>query len=181
MDAEAVKLVVQLTSTAVALIALYVSFRNERRNHERFQQQLDLSRRVAEGNARPLLALSISAYDDHKALELTNHGSGTAVISNVVIRRGKRTAGSVPDVLDLGRDIVWNDFTDFGDSIVYVPPRASEVLIDLTYDHLIEQGFSEEDAASQLEELEQQIDEIRVSVTYEDVLGNVIAEDEELS
>jgi hypothetical protein len=32
-----------------------------------------------------------------------------------------------------------------------------------------------------MEELESQIDEVRVSVTYDDVLGNVIAEDEQMN
>ena len=75
--------VAPLLSTITAVAALFISFRTERRVQGRFQQQLDLSRRIAEANIRPLLALTISAYVDHKAIELTNHGAGTAVIRKI--------------------------------------------------------------------------------------------------
>src|SRR5947207_543993 len=119
IDSESLKLVAQTTSTVVALVALYLTFRAERRNQMRFQEQLDLSRRIAQANVRPLLAVTVSAYVDHKALELENHGAGTAVIRKLAFRRGRRTAGNVLDLMDFERDIVWDDFiTEIDDSLL---------------------------------------------------------------
>jgi hypothetical protein len=182
IDSETLKSAAQATTTAVALVALYLTFRGERRNQMRFKEQLDLSRRVAKANVRPLLAVTVSAYVDHKALELENHGAGTAVIRKLAFRRGKRTATNVLDLMDFEQEIVWDDFvTEIDDSVLYIRPESSEMMIELTQDRLLEQGFSERDAAALLEDLEKQIDEVRVTVTYDDVLGNVVAKNEQLN
>jgi len=174
-------LLAQTTSTLVALGALYVTFRNEQRNQYRFEQQLDFSRRIAEANIRPLLALTTSAYLDRKALELVNHGAGTAVVTNIVFRRGDQSAASIQDVLQLSQNVIWNDFTELDDVVEYLPPRTTDVLVELTLDHVIAQGIPERQAIKLMEELEQQLDETKVIVTYEDILGNLIAEDEQLN
>ncbi|MGH9874316.1 MAG: hypothetical protein ACRD9S_17830 [Pyrinomonadaceae bacterium] len=182
IDSEILKLAAQATSTAVALVALYLAFRGERRNQTRFKEQLDLSRRIAEANIRPLLAVTVSGYVDRKALEVENHGAGTAVVRELAFRRGKHTATDVLDLLEFEQEIEWDDFTTgLENSILYIRPNSSEMMIELTQDHLLEQGFSEDEAAALLEELEKQIDEVRVIVAYDDVLGNVIAKNEQLN
>lgn len=180
-DTETLKFSAQLVSTLVGLTALFVSFRNENRNQLRFQQQLEFSKTIAEANVRPLLALTISAYEDRKAVELVNHGSGTAVIREIVFKRGEHVAGNIPDVLDLTYEVVWNDFTELDDTLEYLPAKGIDVLIELTHERLMDYDFSEEDASEALEELEKQLDEVKVIVTYDDVLGNVIAEAEQLN
>jgi len=181
LDPETLKLMSQMVSTLIGLVALFISFRNEHRNQLRFQQQLEFSKSIAEANIRPLLALTVSGYLERKALELVNHGSGTAVVTAITFKRGDREAASVPDVIELSDDVVWNDFTLLEDAIEYLPSKASDTLIELTYDHLIGQGFSKSAAAALMEELEAQLDEVKVTVTYEDVLGNVIADAEQLN
>ena len=178
---ETLKFSAQMVSTLVGLVALLISFRNEHRNQLRFQQQLEFSKSIAEANVRPLLALTISAYLDRKALELVNHGSGTAVITNIVFRRGDREASCVADLIDLGREVVWDDFTELEDTIEYLPSKASDTLIELTLERLAEQDLTEVDAEALMEDLESQLDEVKVTVTYEDVLGNIIAEAEQLN
>jgi hypothetical protein len=181
LDPETLKISAQMVSTLVGLVALFISFRNEHRNQVRFQQQLDFSKSIAEANVRPLLALTISAYLDRKALELVNHGSGTAVITNIVFRRHDREASCVVDVIDLGRQVVWDDFTELEDTIEYLPSKASDTLIELTTERLTEQGITESEAEALMGNLESQLDEVKVIVTYEDVLGNIIAEAEQLN
>ncbi|MGH9966406.1 MAG: hypothetical protein ACREBG_01025 [Pyrinomonadaceae bacterium] len=182
IDSEALKLAAQATSTAVALVALYLTFRGERRNQIRFKEQLDLSRRIGEANIRPLLAVTVSGYVDRKALELENHGAGTAVVRELAFRRGKHTATDVLDLMEFEQEIEWDDFiTGLENSTLYIRPNSSEMMIELTQDHLLEQGFSEDEAATVLKELEKQIDEVRVTVTYDDVLGNVVAKKEQLN
>lgn len=181
IDSGTLQLAAQLTSTLIALVALFIGLRNENRNQIRFQQQLEASKRIAEANIRPLLALTVSGYLDRKALELVNHGTGTAVIRKISFSRGDLVACSVPDVLELSREVIWNDFTDLEDVVEYLPAKGVDTLVELTLDRLIDQGLAETEAANLMEELEAQIDEILVTITYDDVLGNVIAEDEQLN
>ncbi|MEA2339310.1 MAG: hypothetical protein QOE82_3317 [Thermoanaerobaculia bacterium] len=181
MPAIDAQLAAQLTSTAIALVALFIGLRNENRNQIRFRKQLALSKRIADANIRPLLALTISGYTDRKAMELVNHGMGTAVIRNISLSRGDLIASKVPDLLDLGREVVWNDFTELDDVIEYLPSKGVDVLVLLTFDRLTKQGLTETEATAVMEMLESQLDEVKVTVTYDDVLGNVIAEDEQLN
>ena len=44
MDTELIKLVAQLLSTFIAITALIISFRAERRNQKRFERQLELTK-----------------------------------------------------------------------------------------------------------------------------------------
>jgi hypothetical protein len=177
IDSETFRLIAQAASTAVAFVAIYLSFRSERRNQIRFQEQLDLSRRIAEANIRPLLSLTAKTYVDRKGLELENLGTGTAVITKLTFQRGKHIASDILDVLDLEVDVEWDDFTS---SISNIPSKTSENLVELSEEKLLEQGISKSKAAALLEKLAGQIDEIKLTVTYEDVLGNVIARNDEI-
>ena len=112
LNPTTLQLVAPFVSLTVGVAALLLSLRSERRNQVRFQHQLDLSRRIAEANVRPLLGLTTNAYED-KRLELSNHGTGTAVIRSLVFRRGRKAATSVPDILDLPAEVVWDDFADY--------------------------------------------------------------------
>lgn len=178
-NADMIRLVAQLASTAVALVALYVSFRTEHRNHVRFKQQLHLSERIAKANVRPLVALTLSGYLNKAGLELENHGAGTAVISDISFHLGTRTGSSVPRVLDLKHNVEWNDFTDYEDSTpTYLPAKSTETLVELTLENLLRQGFTKDQATVTLKRVESQLDEVCMKITYEDVLGNVIAKNE---
>ena len=173
----------QPAATLVAVVALIVSFLAERRNQRRFDQQMEESRLLAHANVRPLLALTRSGYLDHKALHLVNHGIGAAVVTKVRFERGGRTALSVPDVVELSGNVVWDDYTEYSeDGIFYIPAGGAETLIELTQDNLEQQQhMGEFDAAQLLAALEAQLDEVKVVLTYQDVLDEVIGEDEELS
>jgi hypothetical protein len=94
-----------------------------------------------------------SGYLDRKAFELSNHGAGVAIVRKLSFHRGKRKASNVLGIVKLDK---------------------------LTEDGLVGQGFSKSAAAALLAELETQLDEIQVTATYEDILGNVIVKDAEL-
>jgi hypothetical protein len=195
-DSETLKLAAQATSTAVALVALYLTFRGERRSQLRFdlqlkqseeqlkqqvklsEKQLKLSDRIAKANVLPILRIVESAYVDKKALELENSGAGPAVDLKLTFSRGKHKSGDVVELFDddFEREFTWDDFTD---NITYMAAKSSETIIVLTKDGLLNQGFTERRAAALLDELEKQIDKVRVRVTYHDALGN-LTEDEEL-
>lgn len=171
-----VELIANTTSTLVAVVALFLTFVAERRNHERFQKQIDQSERLAKAAVRPLLGLEVSGYEDSKAIVLQNHGMGTAVIQKIEFRLGRRKAASVPDLLELPREVTWNDFLLAGDAELYVRSQGEITLIEIERDHLLEQGFSPGDADAILEVIEEQLDRLRVVVSYGDVLGNQLAE-----
>jgi hypothetical protein len=179
---DAVTLVAQLLSTLVAVTALVIGFRSERRNQKRFDRQMDLTTKIAKANIKPLLAISIDAYINEQGVELINHGAGTAVIKKLQFSRKNRHSQdmSVLINLDAKKEIVWDESPSFDDKPFYLPSKSSEDLLRLTSDGLIEDGFSENEALKLLETLEPQIDEIKVVVTYEDVLGNKIVENERL-
>jgi hypothetical protein len=131
-DPESWKLVAQLTSTLVALVALYLTVRSERRSRLRFQHQLDLSERLIEANVRPFLAVTTLTYENHRGLELTNHGVGLAVIRKVTFRRGKSTATSAAGLLELKRDFDWDDCTDYKSGPFYHRSQETDTLVELT-------------------------------------------------
>jgi len=179
IDPEQLKLVTQVTSTLVALVALAIGLRNETRNQKRFERQLELSSKVAAASAKPLLALSYEGYGDRKGIILQNHGPGTAVITDLWCCRGERRSKDLADLFDLGWGIPFEELSGFPDGTYYVPGKTSEVILRLTQAALEEAGKRNE-AGELLVELERQIDEFSMVVSYQDVLGNEIGRDVQL-
>jgi hypothetical protein len=168
-----------LTSTAVAVVALILAFKTERQNHLRFERQLALSRDAAEASVRPILALEITDDADDKRLELWNHGGGPAVIRQIAFKRGNQTAQTVRELVELSRDFpYWTDYTDPPSGTWYLRANTADTLVQLTSERLEDDKVKA--AASLLEELGDQLGKVRAVVTYEDVLGNVIGKDKEL-
>jgi|ERR1700738_31612 len=172
-DAETIKLVAQVTSTLLALLALFIGLRNEARNQRRFGQQLEQGKKLAESAARPLLSIEREGYEDQKALTLENHGPGTAVVTSVLFKSGSRSADDLSDLLKVPTepDIIWNEMTIYGSSPSYVASKSSEDMFRITADRLLECGFSRKKAAETLEDIESQLDDIEVIIKYEDVFG----------
>jgi hypothetical protein len=179
IGSEQLKLVAQMTSTLVALVALVIGLRNETRNQKRFERQLELSSKVAAASARPLLALAFEGYGDRKGIILQNHGPGTAVITDLWCCRGQQRSKDLAELFDLGWGIPFEELSGFPDGTYYIPGKTSEVIVRLTQKDLEEAGKKNE-ASQLLEELERQIDEFSMVVTYQDVLGNEIARDAQL-
>ena len=68
MDTETIKLVAQVTSTLLGVIALAIGLRSEARNQKRFDVQIDQSRRAAEAAAKPLLDIGREGCADEAAM-----------------------------------------------------------------------------------------------------------------
>ena len=173
LDTEAIKLAAQVTSTLVALLALFIGLRNEARNQKRFKQQLEQGKKLAESAARPLLSIERDSYEDHEALTVVNHGPGTAVVMSVLFRSGSRSVKELSDLLKVPAEpqIIWNEMTSYGSSPSYVASKSSEEMFRITEERLIECGFSRKQAAETLEDIEKQLDNIDVIIKYEDVFG----------
>lgn len=153
----------------------------EERNQQRFEEQLMQSSRIAAAHLRPLLALETEAHGDRKSLTLCNYGAGPSLITWLDWRRETDSGQVIASSHDLGKlvdmeGLPFEQLSDFNRSH-YVAAKDSEVVIKLTKEALLSQGGrSHEEADRILRKLEEIIDEITLEVTYEDVLGNVIAE-----
>jgi hypothetical protein len=179
MDTEPIKLVAQLSSTPIAVTALIISFRTERRNQKRFERQLELTTKIATANIKPLLAISWEAYENNQGFTLVNHGVGTAVITGIEFSRGRKRSNDLAELIDFERveeefekEVIWDESPSYSDEVFYLPGKSNEDLLRLTMQGLEENEFSEAQANAVLESLEQQLGKIKIEITYEDVLGN---------
>jgi len=175
MDAAAmdsIKLAAQLTSTFVAVLALIIGLRNESRNQRRFNEQLSQSRKIAQAAARPLLFVDREGYEDEKAITLANHGPGTAIITAVTFTRGGRQASDIAELLDLHEEaeIIWNESTSYA-TPYYLAGKSSEDAFRINAERLTECGVPGKRVQPLLDEIEEQLDEIEITLKYEDVFG----------
>jgi hypothetical protein len=175
MDAasvESIKFAAQITSTLVAVLALIIGLRNEARNQKRFNEQLSQSRKIAQAAARPLLFVDREGYEDEKAITLANHGPGTAIVKTVTFARGGRRATEIAELLDLDEEaeIIWNESTSYA-TPYYMAAKSSEDAFRITADRLTECGVPIKRVQPLLDEIEEQLDEIEITLGYEDVFG----------
>ena len=80
----------------------------------------------------------------------------------------------MPKLLDLDslfdREVIWDDFASIDTAIIKNGERVNLVLLSVR--NLREQGFSDAQQATIMEEFERQMDGISIRIEYEDVLGN---------
>ena len=90
------------------------------------------------------------------------------------ISRENRIVGIVPKLLDLDslfdREVIWDDFASIDTAIIKNGEKVNLVLLSMR--NLGEQGFSDEQQATIMEEFERQMDGISIRVEYEDILGS---------
>ncbi len=169
---EIIQAVAGIMSTLVAVAALYLAFRYERRNHLRFEDQLKQSKEIASANVMPLLTIHSQTYVDSKGISLVNGGIGTAVITDIEFIKEGRTTRSLVDLFDLGPDFMWNSFWRFSGSKYYLRAGKKYQLVKLTVKNLVSQGWSEEEAKELLLGWQEQKTGIRIRIEYSNVLDN---------
>lgn len=81
-----------LGSLLTAVIAIILALNSEERNAERFEMQLKEADRIARSSVRPLLSVRSLIYSNKKGIVLSNRGAGTAVLKDVKMVRGSRSA-----------------------------------------------------------------------------------------
>ena len=169
---ESIKLAAQITATLVAVLALIIGLRNEARNQRRFKEQLSQSRKIAQAAARPLLVVEREGYEDEKAIALANHGPGTAILKTLTFARGGRQASDISELLDVGEEveIFWNESTVFAIPY-YLGGKSREDAFRINEERLRECGVPAKHVQPLLNEIEEQLDEIEITLEYEDVFG----------
>ena len=172
---ETIKLVAQVTSSLVALLALFIGLRNEGRNQKRFQSQLTQAKTIAAAAARPLIFVGREGYEDEKAVTLENRGPGTAIILSVSFSRGHRSANDISELVDVPNkpEIIWDEINPYDSFPYYVAAKSTEDMIRISAQRLDECGLSSKEASQLLNNIERQLDEIEIIVKYKDVFGEI--------
>ena len=169
---ETVQVVAGVMSTLVAVVALYLAFRNEKRNQLRFEEQLKLSQEIAIANVKPLLTIHSQVYVDNKGISLFNGGIGTAVITDIEFEKDGRTTQNLVELFNLGSDFYWDTFWKFSGRKYYLRAGRSYQLVKLTLKKLEDQGFPQDKALRLLSKWQEQKSGINVRIQYSDVFGN---------
>lgn len=134
---EVIQGVASIASVVVAVVALCVAFRVERRNQRRFEEQLKQSREIAIANLTPLLTIQSQVYVNRKGVTLANRGVGTAVITNITFEKEGRTSRCLVELFDLGSDFLWDTFWTFSGDRYYLPADKTYQLVELRADSLV--------------------------------------------
>ena len=171
---EIIQIVASILVAVAAVAALYLSYRNEKRNQDRFADQLKLSQEIASANIRPLLTIHSQIYVNDIGISLINKGIGTAVITDIEFEKDGRTTKSIVDFFDLGSDIMWDTFWKFSEKKSYLSAGKKRQLVELTVGNLKTQGWPEEKAIELLSRWQEQKRGIKIRIEYSDVLGNSI-------
>ena len=174
MISPTVGLIAQVTSTLLALLALFIGLRNESRNQKRFDEQLDQSKKIAAAGARPLLMIGREGYKNEKAVTVENRGPGVAIVTSVLFKRKNRHASDISDLVDVPPkpEILWDEINPYESFPYYLAGQSAEDMIRISADSIIEAGLSPKAATVLLENIEAQLDEIRVVIKYEDVFSH---------
>lgn len=163
---------VGIFTMVTAIVAIVLSIRTERRAQARWDDDLKRGERFAAASSRPLLTVSSIGYLNRRGLRLSNNGLGPAIIKRVEIVNGDRSGNTVPDVIDVGRDVVWNTFRRFAPPFLPIAAGQDRTIVELTLDALKSQKLSDDDAEAVMRRLGDQLRAVRIRIDYEDVLKN---------
>lgn len=166
--------IASIVSMVVAIVALFVAFRVERRNQLRFDDQLKQSRKFAIANMKPLITIQSQIYINRKGITLSNFGVGTAVITNIEFEKGGYSTRSLVELFDLGTEFMWDTFWKFSGDKYYIPANGRRQLVELTSKNLVKQEWSEDEAIALLAKWQAQKAGINVRIEYEDLIGNTL-------
>jgi len=162
-----------VASALIALAALVFSVIS-------FQNQQARAAAQQRASIKPLLWIHPQRYRDRKALLLRNYGLGPAIIRRAgFMREGHAATNRIVELFDLrtpggpSRSIVWETF-DTVERGRAIPAQGEIVLIRQSLEHLVGQGIEESEGLRLLEAWQQQRTGIRVTIEYEDILGNTL-------
>lgn len=175
MSPELINLVTVLTSSlsvTIAIIAIIISVRAERRAEKRFLSEMALQEKTAQASVKPILAVFTSEFAENKGVVLSNAGVGTAIITNISFAKNGKEVQSLPLLFDLPEKVKWDNYWMFGSKKHYLIAGKSIDLIRLSANNLREQGVSERKISLLLKTMQEQMNGIMVKIDYQDVFGN---------
>lgn len=168
-----ISIIVNIATALVAITAVTLSLNAERRNQERFEQQMMHSSKIAEANIRPLLSIKSSGFMGEKAFVLYNDGLGTSVINKIVFIRSGVEKYNLADHFSFVDPIIWNNFYVFNEFETYLKSGESITLLHLNSGNLERQGYDKSQIEHIFQEFEKQQEEITIHIESKDLLGNI--------
>lgn len=195
-DAQQLQGLASGVAAIVATLALVFAILVDRRNHSRFQRQLELSRNIAEAQNKPILFLFTVDNPQRKAVILKNAGAGTAILTEIrfeplsalqelseaagsiklKLGQGKQTgfSGSLADLLsNANRRNGTNYWLFYGES--YLPANEERVLAEVRKSVLearLTERNDSSDVNSLMEHWLKELAEISVTIEYHDIFRN---------
>jgi hypothetical protein len=161
-----------VASVTTAVIALVIALRVDARASTRFRTQLDLTQKLAIANIKPVLGLVTAEFSNLKSIQLVNYGTGTAVITKVVISKVGRVERNVADLFSFEVPITWDNYWTVTDDVFYLRAGQSLILARVSAQGLLADGFDVDGADRILRSWQAQLEGVRVDALYEDALGN---------
>ena len=158
-------IVTGIASALIALAALGFSIYS-------FKSQQTRAERHAVAIVRPLLSMRSLNYVDHKAIKLMNYGLGPAIIKRAAFSKDGNSAERVVDLFQLDIE-KWERFQNLPTDLA-VPAQGEIVLVEQTLGHLVNQGYSKDDAYALLAQWRDQKSGIDVYIEYQDIFGNTM-------
>lgn len=172
--ANLIQSIIGLFSVIISIVAIIIASRVEIRAEKRFKSEIELQKKIAKANLRPILTTikSDKSYMDGKYITLKNAGVGTAVIKSISFSRGQKAVRNLSLLFNLSYTIDWEYFWSFGRQNYYIEANTKIYLIGTSAENLRKQGFSRQKITKILNEIEEQMSGITIEIAYEDVLGN---------
>lgn len=167
-----IELGAQVGVLVVACISVWLAIRSEKRSRDQFDRQLKKQDELAENAIKPYLALHALTYSDKRGIVLTNHGSGSAIITKVeVTTLDGNSSNCAAELFQLDPGLKWDDFRRFAGPPAALAPGKEIVVLLLTEAKLRAQGKDHGSASRILGALEAAISGMQVEVGYTDAVG----------
>jgi hypothetical protein len=171
-NTDLVQSVVGILSIILAIIALFVSWRTEVRASDRFHLDQELNKKIAVINVKPILSVWTTEYLDLKGIDLINCGTGTAVITEISFIKGTQSEKNIAKLFNLGNKVIWDTFWTFSNTKYYIKAGQEIKLVKLSFDQLLRQKFTQQEAIQILEKWQLELEGIKILIKYCDVFDN---------
>ncbi len=142
---EWLQIAANIGSLVVAVAALFFTFQTENRSAERFDKQLEQSNQIAKANIRPLLSIGTSGFMGIKLVSLKNSGLGTAVVKDILFKKGEKTVRNLAKLFEFKKQVIWDNFYSFTASDFFLRAGESVMLVNLTAERLQQRGYNASD------------------------------------
>jgi hypothetical protein len=170
-----------VASVIIALLALFFSFFS-------FQLQQRRAYRLARGNVKPKLWIISQVYGDLRSIRLWNHGVGPAIIKSAQFEKeGHQRTNRIVDLFNAVNSgvrtrtgtVEWATFVGL-ESGRAIPAQGYITLVEQSLENLRGQGINKRTARLLLNRWRAEKTGIKVTIEYEDILGNKMESYEEI-
>lgn len=164
-----------VASILVAIAALWVAIKSEKRSQDQFNQRIELEKEVVRAQFRPILIVNHSRSKNIHHIKVFNRGNGPAKVKSISIEKDGRMAErfmkelfSIPE----NEAINWGTSRKIGKKVSYIQPGNSITLAEIYIKDIEVNKQIEKEAYQIIESFNKQASGIKITIKYEDFLGN---------